>query len=224
MPVERTDVHVTSCAPCRLWQARATGLSRSLRVRSATSVPDLTAVILEHASAPIDTRGWPPRIALSAVAVAQIGVALTQILNIGTTSAHAQHGGVPVATHLFNESTAWNLALGVGLFWAAFRPRVTSGLIPVLAGFLVVLLAYSTYDLITGVVPVARVVSHGLLVAGLCLLIVVNRSSRDPAPHGVAATADDVDRASAPSVAEPTPRDRPGGRPPLRPASRHRVA
>lgn len=94
-----------------------------------------------------------------------------------------------------------------------------------LAGFLAVLLAYSTHDLITGVVPVTRVISHGLLVAGLCLLIVVNRSSRDPAPpHDVAASADDLGRASAPSVAEPAPRERPGGRPPLRPAGRHRVA
>ena len=53
------------------------------------------------------------------------------------------------------------------MLWAAFRPRVTTGLIPVLAGFVVVLFAYSTDDLMTGAAPVSRVAGHGLLVVSL---------------------------------------------------------
>ncbi len=69
---------------------------------------------------------------------------------------HVAHGGGPTAAgHLFNESTAWNLALGVGMLWAAFRPRATAGLVPMLAIFVVVLAAYSTHDLLTGAAPVS---------------------------------------------------------------------
>lgn len=68
---------------------------------------------------------------------------------------------MPVAGHLFNEGTAWNFAVGLGLFWAVFRPRAASGLIMVMAGFVAVLLVYSTYDLITGVAPVIRELGHG---------------------------------------------------------------
>ncbi|TDV44256.1 hypothetical protein CLV71_114166 [Actinophytocola oryzae] len=53
-------------------------------------------------------------------AVAQL--ALGQLFGVG----EHLHGTPPVASHLFNEGTAWNLALGIGLFWPrsglALRP------------------------------------------------------------------------------------------------------
>ena len=67
-------------------------------------------------------RDWWPRAALGLVALAQITIGLTQILGVGTTGGHAGHGGELPAGHLFNESTAWNLAVGIGLtpFWFVF--------------------------------------------------------------------------------------------------------
>jgi predicted anti-sigma-YlaC factor YlaD len=222
-PADRTDAHLAGCPSCRAWQERAVASSRTLRVREVTPVPDLTDVIMATAPTPVDTRGWWPRLLLGGVAVAQIGLGLSQMLSLGATAADARHGGLPVASHLFNESTAWNLALGVGLFWAVFRPRATAGLIPMLGGFLLVLIAYSTHDLITGAAPLSRVLGHGLLVAGLCLLIVVNRQSPDRAPHR-SATGDDLDATSPPEVDAPARPDGEGHRPPLRPAGRHRAA
>jgi predicted anti-sigma-YlaC factor YlaD len=170
------DEHVRACASCRTWRDRVADLSRSLRVRAAVSVPDLSRAILGNA--PSCTRDWWPRGALVGVAVAQLGLAVAQLFGVVPTAAHLHHDAVSVANHLFNEGTAWNLALGVGLLWAAFHPRTASGQIPVLGGFLLVLLACSTHDLVVGTVPVTRVAGHGLLVAGLILLVLVNPALR----------------------------------------------
>jgi predicted anti-sigma-YlaC factor YlaD len=219
VPAAQTDEHLRSCSECQAWQARAATMSRVLRVREATEIPDLTDAVMRAAPVIDHTRSRLPRLALGVVAVAQLGLALSQAFGFGPIVEHAEHGGVPVASHLFNESTVWNLAVGLGLLWAAFRPHATSGLIVVMAGFVVGLLAYSTHDLITGTAPVIREIGHGLLVVALCLLVVVNRQSRTPAPHGAeAARTDNLRIAGPPAPQRESGRD---GRPPLRPAGRH---
>ncbi|HYQ67507.1 zf-HC2 domain-containing protein [Actinophytocola sp.] len=173
-PAAETDRHLASCAECRAWETRVTQTSRLLRVREAIPVPDLSSAILATAVPPQSTRGWWARIALVSVAVAQVGLALTQVLGSGVSAGHGggSHAAVPAAEHLFNESTAWNLAIGVGLLWAAFRSRGTSGLIPVLAGFVLVVGVYSVQDLVSGTVAVTRVLEHALLLLALGLMIV----------------------------------------------------
>lgn len=227
VPAEQTDQHLTSCVACRSWQVRVEQMSRTLRVREATPVPDLSATILDTAVLPLATRGWWARIALIVVAVAQLGLALSQILGVGAPTNHG-HAGLTGAEHLFNESSAWNLALGIGLLWAAFRSRVTTGLIPVLSGFVVLLGVYSVHDLVTGVAPVSRVVLHGLLLLALGLLIVINRWYNDPAPRHGEALGDLPDDYTDSEVADPAePEQAPGSvsrRRPLRPAGRHRAA
>lgn len=219
VPPEATDEHLHGCADCRTWHERAAELSRALRVREAIAVPDLSALILENAPIPVSTRGWWPRLALGGVAVAQLALALAQVFGVGSTVAHGGGG------HLFNESTAWNLALGVGLFWAVFQRRAVAGLIPVLSGFIAMLLVYSAYDLVTGVVPVSRVVGHGLLLAGLVLLVVIHRRHGDPAPRDGANSDFDTTYGTESSPESPaSPESRPGHRPPLRPAGHHRAA
>ena len=220
VPASVVDEHVRTCASCRTWHEDVIAQRRALRVRTTVPVPDLSRAILADAPEFVPARGLWRRYALGGVAVAQLALALAQFFGVGEASMHA-----PMATHLFNEGTAWNLALGVGLFWAAFRPRTASGLIPVLTGFVVLLLAYSTHDLITGTAPVTRVLGHGLLVAGLILLILVHRTDNDANPGHT--TADDTGEVydADETPAESTQDGRPGSaRPPLRPASRHRAA
>jgi predicted anti-sigma-YlaC factor YlaD len=211
------DEHLRACVTCQDWLCGAEELTRVLRVRTATAVPDLSAAILDRVT--IDPPGWGPRVALGAVAAAQVGLALSQALGVAHTV--DSHG----AAHLFNESTAWNLALGVGLLWASLRPRAAAGMIPVLTAFVLALVAYSTYDLLTQAAPVVRVATHGLLVAGLCLLLVVNR--QDGGPRGadqadLAPAADSLGATEPPAPA--TGEDRPHRRSPLRPAGRHEAA
>jgi predicted anti-sigma-YlaC factor YlaD len=224
-PAAETDRHLDSCAECRAWETRVIQTSRLLRVREAVPVPDLSSAILAKAVPPQSTRGWWARIALVIVAVAQVGLALTQVLGSGVPAGHGgSHVAVPAAEHLFNESTAWNLAIGVGLLWAAFRSRGTSGLIPVLAGFVLVVGVYSVQDLVSGTVAVTRVVEHALLLLALGLLIVINRRYDDPAPRHDA-SFDDEGLLVGDEEPERAPAgDGPVRRTPLRPAGRHRAA
>jgi predicted anti-sigma-YlaC factor YlaD len=224
-PAAETDAHLTGCAACREWQAAAIVSSRLLRVRPAVSVPDLTEAIM--ATAPIPSRGRlsRSRVLLGVVGVCQLALAWSQIFG-GADVGQTEHSVGQGAGHLFNESTAWNLALGVGFYWAAWRPRAAAGLIPAVAGFVVVLLGYSAYDLIAGSATAARVVGHGLVVAGLVLLILVRHSERTPAPgHGQLQVAPEHD---IPDVSEDPdldtgPTNTPQGRH-LRPAGRDRAA
>ncbi|SDC52869.1 zf-HC2 domain-containing protein [Actinokineospora iranica] len=220
VPADITDAHLAGCPVCRAWQTRAQDLSRALRVREAPVVPDLTAAILATGPIPAPRRGALPRVLLALVAIGQLALALTQIVGVG----HAEHGG-PLANHLANEGIAWNAALGVGLGYAAWRPRAAGALIPAIGGFVVLLLGYVGYDLIVGSVPVSRELKHSLVVLGLVLLVIVHRRVARDHPGGgdvlgrpghSAATAG-VDEHRADSSEQPRGRH-------LRPAGRHRAA
>jgi len=169
MPAGAVDRHVTACADCRSWLARAERLHRSLLLSTAPPVPDLTAVILERTPVPVN-EGWPVRIALGVVAVAQLTLALSQVLDV-----HTGHE----TGHLTHESSAWNLAVGIGLLWAALRTKAAAGQLPVLTGFVVVLTVLSSIDAVNGNVTAGRLLSHGLVVAGLLLLLAVHRQHHD---------------------------------------------
>lgn len=187
-PVAEADVrrHLAECAECRAWESRAVALSRELRVRAVPRTPDLTASVMRALPAPA-VRRWP-RVLLGVVAVAQIALGVLQLLSAG--------GHEAMAGHLFHESTAWNLALGAGFGWAAWRSRAGAGILPVLGAFLAVLTFVSVHDLITGTVSAGRLVSHLPLVAALVLLLVIRHDHRDSEPgpgHGVRPGEDTVD-------------------------------
>ncbi|PRY44596.1 putative anti-sigma-YlaC factor YlaD [Umezawaea tangerina] len=180
MPTEVTDAHLASCAACRKWQQDVATITRGLRIRPAVEVPDLTAQILAATPPPLPrprtTRGWYPRMVLAGIGVAQLTLGLAQVFSTGGTDVHAAHG----SPHLFNESTAWNLALGLGMLWTALRPKASTGLLPVMAGFVTVLTLFSTHDLITGTATLARITTHLFLVLGLVVLLIVHRTRHTP--------------------------------------------
>ncbi|MEV6227806.1 zf-HC2 domain-containing protein [Saccharopolyspora shandongensis] len=178
VPDNQLEGHLAECAGCRSWQQRAADLNRALRVRPVEATPDLTRSILD-AARPMHhhiLRRWP-RILLAAVAICQVVLGAAQMLGIDYFGDHAHHAGMGdvMTGHLLNESTAWNLALGLGMLWTAWRVRASSGLLPVMAVFLAVLSGFSIYDLVNAEVPASRLLSHGLLVLGLVLLLVVQR-------------------------------------------------
>ncbi|MDX3658979.1 zf-HC2 domain-containing protein [Streptomyces sp. ID05-26A] len=224
VPAAEVDAHLKTCADCREWQETATALNRTLRVRAATPVPDLAATILDAAPpiVPPAPRGWLVRTLLGAVAVAQLTLGLAQVLGTGSAT-HGGHVSGLDSSHLFNESTAWNLALGLGLLWTALRPAATAGMLPVTAAFVAVLIPYSASDLIDGTATAGRVLSHSLLLAALALLALTHFRDRGP---GGRATSSDSDSAgtedsSESSRREEKPRAR---RVRLRPVSRRDVA
>ncbi|MEV4056951.1 zf-HC2 domain-containing protein [Amycolatopsis sp. NPDC049688] len=193
------DEHLASCAACQEWFAGAERLRRAMLLRPAPPVPDLTAAILERTPAP-SGEGWGLRVALTVVAIAQLGLAFAELL--GTA-----HGGI----HLGHESGAWNLAVGIGLLTAALRPQTAGGQLPLLTGFVGVLLVWSAGDLAAGQVTLSRLATHLLVVLGLALLYAVHRAHRGRGTPVPAATADEGAPTSGSTVdapAAPRPRVR----------------
>ncbi|HEV8563110.1 MAG TPA: hypothetical protein VGR06_42885 [Actinophytocola sp.] len=226
VPAGDTNRHLAGCAACRSWQARAIEVTRLVRVREVTPTPDLAEHILDRAPVLVSSRGWWARAALGVVALAQLSIGLSQVLGVDNPGQHTGHPGTLQAGHLFNESTAWNLALGIGLFWVVFRASTATGLIPVLGGFVLVLVGFSTHDLITGSAPASRIAEHAVLIAGLILLVIVRHQHRDPAP-GRADAIPDSDPTEIPAPPDTATRRNAGPdqqNPPLRPVGRHRVA
>ena len=214
-PAEEVDAHLQRCAACRAWQAEAIALTRTLRVRPASPTPDLVDAVLTDV--PRRRRRPVLRLSLGAVAVAQLVLGVVQMLGLGP---HAHHG---MSAHLFNESTAWNLAVGAGLLWAAVRTRAVSGMLPVLSVFLVVLTAFSLHDLLTGMVSLDRVASHGLMLVGLGLLYTVQRTGHGHHPGGSTGSGAD-EHVDLPEPADERPPEDWPGRPPLRPTAQERRA
>ncbi|GAA2658674.1 zf-HC2 domain-containing protein [Actinosynnema pretiosum subsp. pretiosum] len=218
VPAAEVDAHLAGCADCARWQARAQALTRALRVRPAEASPDLVGAVLADVP-PRRVAVWQ-RTGLAGVALVQVWLGLAQLLGSGGGGGVDGHAG---SGHLFTESAAWNLALGVGLLVAALREARVGALLPALGGFVAVLAAFSAYDLATGVATVERVATHLPVVAGLVLLHLVDRAHRDSAPPGGRAGADDDARGRS----DDEPGERGGhagggrGPRPLRPTARH---
>jgi predicted anti-sigma-YlaC factor YlaD len=152
---------------------------------------------------------------------------MAQVVGSWTMSMHGHTMG-DTGGHLFNESTAWNLAVGLGLLWTALRPAATSGMLPVVGAFVAVLIPYSASDLLSGTATASRVFSHVILVIGLGLLVLVHFTHRGPGgrtPLRHSDSADTTDTTETASSA-PEPAGRTGGRRRmrLRPVSRRRAA
>jgi predicted anti-sigma-YlaC factor YlaD len=231
IPAADLDEHLAGCAACRDWQHGAAELTRRLRVRPAAATPDLAAAVTAAADhIPRRKRprwSWPrsswPRLLLAVVAVCQLGLGLAQMTAVGPGLAHGHHGGEPLGGHLFNESTAWNFALGIGLLASAVTVRAVAGLIPVLAVFLLALTGFSVLDLVHGEVPVSRLLSHGFLVLGLVLLLLVRRDDRRRRPDRGSAGGDET-FANADDPDLPDDRGDEPGRRRLRPVGFRRAA
>ncbi len=175
VPAARVDEHLERCADCAAWLARATtdaaALQRLARRPVALHLEDHQRVRRRP-----DLRvGWE-RWALFGIGVVQVGVAATQAfgMNVGLA-----HGGMGTGGHLLNESTAWSIALGVVMVVAAVRPAAAAGLAGVLGIFVGVLTIYVIADAMAGAVTVTRVLTHGPVVLGAVLAVLVWRRT----PH-----------------------------------------
>jgi predicted anti-sigma-YlaC factor YlaD len=223
-PLEPAEVdrHLESCAECRAWYSRAQDLRRFMTVRAAPVVPDLTGVVLERIPAPTGER-WGARVGLAIVAIAQLSLSVAQLLGMGNGMTISAMAG-----HLSHESTAWNAAVGVGLLWAALRPKAAAGQLPVVTGFVLVLLGLSVVDLMGNAVTGARLASHVFVLLGLVLLFVVRHQYNKR--HGAPGNGDAVtpgaeiggtEGFAGPAAVPDEARSGPNWR---RPASRHNAA
>lgn len=168
------DRHLARCAECRAWLDTAAMVTRLARTAPVEDEPPATVD-----AAPGRTRGRVTlglRIALATVGFAQFLLGAAQIAGVGA----AAHVHVDGAGHLWNESAAWNLALGAGFAFVAFRRTRPSGLVPMLTAFVVVLVLLSAGDTLAGEVGGGRLASHALLVVGYLITVALSRPTLDP--------------------------------------------
>jgi predicted anti-sigma-YlaC factor YlaD len=157
------DAHVVGCVACTAFAAGTAAQHRAIRVRRAEAVPDLTNAILAALPAgarPQPVREWA-RYALLAVAVTQLVLALPSILL----------GEDPGASiHVARELGSFDVALGIGLLWAAWQPRRALGLLPMVVALAGTMFATAVIDVVRGQAPALGEAHHLLDLAGLALL------------------------------------------------------
>jgi predicted anti-sigma-YlaC factor YlaD len=175
------DAHLKTCAACRRFADDAAHVTRLARTAVAAPEPDVVAAVL--ATAPRSPR-WrlatALRVILGLVGFAQIVVAASGVL-AAQASGHDAQGIVLTGAsvmHFAHESAAWNLALGVGFLWIAWRSSRTSGMVPTLTTFVAVLAVLVVLDVMAGRVDPERFLLHGLVLAGLVLVILLDRLPR----------------------------------------------
>lgn len=177
--------HLAGCEACTLWWDKARTLARLTATISALPVPPLSdqtmAAILAAAPArPAGGRNTVVfrllRLVLAAVGLAQFLLGFAQISSLATTADHVHDPTIGAASsgHLWHESAAWNVAIGAALAWLAWRRTRPAGLLPVMTAFVAVLTLLTVNDAITDRVEFSRILSHGFVVAGYVLLLIMN--------------------------------------------------
>ncbi|OBJ46321.1 hypothetical protein A5630_11835 [Mycolicibacterium mucogenicum] len=194
VPARRVDEHLASCPECRQWQDELDSQMQLLRGLIAADRTRITAVA-DTVSQPAlpETRSaldWV-RVGLAVVGAIQIILAVLQAAGVSI----GVHVGHTMGGHVVNESTAWSVALGVGMLVAAARPAAAMGLAIVGGVFTLVLTGYVVVDGLTGAVGAVRMLSHLPALAGVVLTVLVWRrhAGEPPRPDRDAApTLDDI--------------------------------
>lgn len=173
--------HLAQCEGCRAFAHDVEDLHRAVRLSPAPAIPDLTPQILgaignettarEGAAFDADTQRVL-RWVLVAIAVAQIAIALPALL-LGADA------GLPV--HTARHIGSFDVALGVGFLFAAWRPARISGLLPVVAALVVCLVGSSLLDVVAGNTAALGEAQHVTDFVGLAVVWLLSRPAAQPA-------------------------------------------
>ena len=161
------DAHLATCPACCDHAVALAGLHRSLRLRSADQVPDLTETILTAAADDRRRSRVNPTLVLRwvlvVIAALEIGLASPDLLG---------------RWHTGSELGTWSIAVGVGFLSVAMKPARAAALVPMLgiAGVLTALV--TTRHLMDGAARLSDEWPHGLVLAGVVVLVAISRLER----------------------------------------------
>jgi predicted anti-sigma-YlaC factor YlaD len=182
------DAHLAGCAACRQWWDDAAAVNRLVRTGPALPGVDVTDAVLP--AAPGRWRGRLAvalRLVLGLLGLAQLALGLLQItaLNvIGDSVLHGTAADGATPGHLWHESAAWNVAIGGGFLWIAARRGRPLGIVPMLTVFIGALVVLSGADVIAGRVEALRLASHGFVLVGYLIVLLLARPMLDLTPPG----------------------------------------
>ena len=167
------DAHLLGCADCRAFAEHADDLARTVRVAPAPMVPDLTPEILAAIAAERDAAREQAseralRWVLGAVGLLQIAVAIPALV-LG------EDANLPV--HLARHLGSFEVALGVGFLFAAWKPQRAAGILPVVAALVLCLVGSSLLDVLSGSTGAGTEVHHATDVAGLVVVWLLSRTA-----------------------------------------------
>ncbi|NUO60680.1 MAG: hypothetical protein HOV78_28775 [Hamadaea sp.] len=203
-PLAEADRHLAGCDECSAWWQRVQQLDRLTRTAIALPTPALGEEALAAIVAAAPKRSRLPnvlRIALLCVGLAQFLLGVAQISSLAAGGSHSHDPVVAAVSsgHLWHESAAWNVAIGAALAWLAWRRTRPGGLLPVMTAFVAVLTLLTVNDAIIGRVEVSRILSHGFVLVGYALLLVLNRrgfgeppGDRRPKPWRIGGPSDGI--------------------------------
>jgi predicted anti-sigma-YlaC factor YlaD len=167
--------HLAGCADCRAFAHEAERLHRRLRLAPAPAIPDLTPAILtaigeeqrrSEGDAWADDSQVALRWILLAIGIAQIAIAVPALL-------FGADAGLPV--HAARHIGSFDVAIGVGFLYAAWKPSRIPGLLPLVAALVACLLLSSFLDVASGNTSALGEVQHVLDVAGLVVVWLLSR-------------------------------------------------
>ena len=176
LPPAVVDGHLAECAACRAWTLDVDRVQRTARVSLAPTMTDETERFIAAVHADVAAQSGsrrrllPARLGLVAVAVAQLVVAVPSLL-LG-------HDGL-APEHVAHELGAFTVALAAGFAWAAFRPRLANGMVPIVGIVAGLLVLTAWLDATWNNTTITSEWPHLLEVAGFLLLLRLAYLSND---------------------------------------------
>jgi predicted anti-sigma-YlaC factor YlaD len=176
------DTHVASCRACQAWREDLATLHRTVRVRAADPVPDLSGPIVDAHLPTAHRRGrsilarGPLAEPVSPVRWGLFVVALTQLVLAVPPLLFGEDAGATV--HVARELGSFDVALAVGLLVAAWQPARSWGLFPVVAALGLVMIGTAVLDVLDDAARIGGETHHLLDLAGVVLLWMVARDVR----------------------------------------------
>ncbi len=172
--------HRAHCEACRQFESGAIALTRTVRVASTETPPDLAPAIMaaineERVS---KARRFDPqalRAGLVALAVVQMVLAVPVLL-------FGREAGAPV--HIAREVGSFDFAIAVGFFFVGWRPARAYGMLPLVAALVGCLAVTTAVDLVRGTAALYNESAHLLDLMGLAAVWSLARVSRYPGSSG----------------------------------------
>lgn len=175
-PDDVVDAHLANCRECQEFYREAIALSQALgptgNRAEPEEIPDLSAVILAGVEPEWQRRASSRALGLVLTRIFLVLAGLVFVAWSVTLLGNAPTEVVdPGYSDLLVESAALRLALGFGLFFAAWQPRLVVGMLPIVGALFTFSAGFAARDVILGTADMGQLGHIFLLFVTLGVLV-----------------------------------------------------